>query len=51
MMANARSYFVELRNGSGTTIGTHVYAHSEYEAMQLATERNPDYRALFAKVR
>ena len=53
-MANLRSYYVEMRgkvNGNtGTTIGTHVYAHSEYEAMGLAEARNPEYRALFARV-
>ena len=49
-MANPRNYFVELRNSSGTTIGTHVYAHSEYEAMQLATEQNPGFRALSARL-
>lgn len=48
-MANPVRYFVELRNGSGTTLGTHVLAHSSYEAMQLAAERNPGYRALCAR--
>ncbi|MCX7180737.1 MAG: hypothetical protein NTX56_18890 [Proteobacteria bacterium] len=49
-MANARNYYVELRNECGTTIGTHVYAHSDYAAMQLAAERNPGFRALFARL-
>lgn len=49
-MANPRNYFVELRNRSGTTIGTHVYAHSEFEAMQIAAERNPGFRALSARL-
>jgi hypothetical protein len=48
-MASPCSYYVELRNNSGTTLGTHVMAHSSYEAMQLAAERNPGYRALFAR--
>lgn len=34
-MANPRNYYVKLRNDCGTTIGTHVYAHSDYAAMQL----------------
>ena len=50
IMANPRNYYVELRNNSGTTQGTHVYAHSEYEAIQLALVRYPGYRALFARV-
>ena len=50
-MPNPRTYVVELRNNSGTTISTHVYAHSEYEAIQLAVERNPGYRALSAHLR
>lgn len=49
-MANPRRYYVELRNNSGHTIGTHLHAHSEYAAMQLAAERNPGYRALFARL-
>lgn len=48
-MANARSYYVELRNSSGTTLCTHVMAHSAYEAMHLATERNPGFRPMFAR--
>ena len=48
-MANPHRYYVELRNSSGTTQGTHVYAHSEYEAIQRALERHPGYRALFAR--
>jgi len=48
-MANPFRYYVELRNGSYTTLGTHVIAHSAYAAMQLAVERNPGYRALFAR--
>jgi hypothetical protein len=48
-MASPVVYFVELRNRTGHTQGVHVYAHSEYEAMQLAVERHPDYRALWAK--
>jgi len=48
-MANPRNYYVELRNNSGTTQGTHVIAHSEYEAIQIALERYPGYRALFAR--
>ncbi len=49
-MANPKNYYVELRNNSGTTIGIHLYAHSEYAAMQMAAERNPGYRALFARL-
>lgn len=49
-MANPKNYYVELRNSSGTTIGVHVYAHSEYEAMQQASERNPSFRAMFARL-
>jgi len=48
-MANPFRYYVELRNSSGTTLGTHVIAHSSYAAMQLAAERNPGYRPLFAR--
>jgi len=48
-MANPRNYYVELRNNSGTTQGVHVIAHSEYEAIQIALERYPGYRALFAR--
>lgn len=48
-MANPFRYYVELRNKSGMTIGTHLYAHSDYAAMELAAERNPGYRALFAR--
>lgn len=48
-MANLISYYVEMRNASGTTLGTHVMAHSSYAAMQLAAERNPGYRPLFAR--
>ena len=49
-MANPRNYYVELRNTSGTTIGTHVYAYSEYDAIQQALARNPGFRALFARL-
>ena len=35
-MANPRNYYIEMRNNSGTTLGTHAYAHSEYETMQIA---------------
>ena len=48
-MANPFRYFVELRNASGTTIGTNIIAHSSYAAMQLAAERNPGFRALWAR--
>ncbi|MCE2659360.1 MAG: hypothetical protein LW854_14140 [Rubrivivax sp.] len=48
-MANPFHYYVELRNSSGTTLCTHVIAHSEFEAMVLAGERNPGFRALFAR--
>jgi hypothetical protein len=48
-MANPFRYYVELRNGSGTTLGTHVTAHSSYAAMQLAAEINPGWRPLFAR--
>ena len=48
-MANPFRYYVELRNSSGTTLGTHVIAHSSYAAMQIAGERNPGYRPLFAR--
>jgi hypothetical protein len=47
-MANPHSYYVELRNASGHTQGTYVYACSEFHAMQLASERYPGYRARFA---
>lgn len=49
-MASPKHYFVELRNASGHTLGTHVIAHSCYEAMQLAAERNPGFRALWARL-
>ncbi len=49
-MANPRNYYVELRNNSGTTIGVHVYAHSEYEAIQQALARSPGFRALSARL-
>ena len=49
IMASPVNYFVELCNHSGTTIGFHVIAHSEYEAMQLAAERNPGFRAMWAR--
>jgi len=48
-MANPFRYYVELRNDCGTTLGTHVIAHSSYAAMQLAAERNPGYRPLCAR--
>ncbi len=50
-MANPQNYYVELRNSSGTTIGVHVYAYSEYDAMQQASDRNPGFRAMFARLR
>lgn len=37
-MANPFRYYVELRNSSGTTLGTHIIAHSAYAATQLASE-------------
>ncbi|WP_395700208.1 hypothetical protein [Aquabacterium sp.] len=49
-MSNQRSYFVEMRNASGCGLGTHVMAHSCYEAMQLAAERNPGFRPLSARL-
>ena len=49
-MANPKNYYVELRNNSGTTIGVHVYARSEYDAIQQAIARSPGYRALFARL-
>lgn len=49
-MANPCRYYVELRNGSGHTLGTHVWAHSEFDAMSRAAENNPGYRPLFARV-
>jgi hypothetical protein len=49
-MANAKNYYVELRNSSGTTIGTHVYAQSEYAAMSSAEQNNPGFKALFARI-
>lgn len=49
-MASPKNYFVELRNQSGTTIGRHVYASSEYEAMSSAEANNPGYRARFARI-
>lgn len=48
-MANPVRYYVELRNISGTTIGTHVFAQSPYAAMTIAAERNAGYRPLFAR--
>jgi hypothetical protein len=48
-MANPKTYYVELRNNSGTTIGTHVYAQSEFAAMSSAEQNNPGFRALFAR--
>jgi hypothetical protein len=48
-MANPNRYYVEMRNNSGTTIGTHVTAHSSYAAMDMAAERNPGFRPLFAR--
>lgn len=48
-MANPFRYYVEMRNSSGTTLGTHVTAHSSYAAMQRAAERNPGWRPLFAR--
>jgi hypothetical protein len=48
-MANPHRYYVELRNSSGTTWGTHVTAHSSYAAMAMAAERNPGWRPLFAR--
>lgn len=48
-MANPFRYYVELRNRCYTTLGTHVTAHSSYEAMQLVAERNPGYPPLFAR--
>jgi hypothetical protein len=48
-MANPFRYYVELRNHNFTTLGTHVTAHSSYAAMQLAAERNPGFRPLFAR--
>ena len=50
MSSNPRRYFVELRNATGFTLGTHVMAHSCYDAMQLAAERNPGFRALSARL-
>lgn len=48
-MANPFHYYVELRNSSGMTVGTHVIAHSSYAAIQLAAERKPGYRPLFVR--
>ena len=49
-MANQKNYYVEMRNSCGTTVGVHVYAHSEYAACQLALQRHPDYRILFERL-
>lgn len=49
-MANPKYYYVELRNSSGTIIGTHVMAFSEYDAMQMAAINNPGWRVLFARL-
>lgn len=46
---NPFRYYVELRNSSGTTLCTHVIAHSSYAAMELAAERNPGFRPLFVR--
>jgi hypothetical protein len=48
-MANPHRYYVELRNSSGTTWGTHVTAHSSHSAMAMAAEKNPGGRPLFAR--
>lgn len=47
-MTMQRQYYVELRNSSGTTVGTQMLAYGEFDAIRLASERYPDYRALFA---
>ena len=46
---NPHHYYVEMQNATGFTQGTHVYAHSCYAAMQLAGERHPGFRPLFAR--
>ncbi len=46
------SYFVTLAyrpDGSGSTIGIHVNADSEFHACQLAQANNPSMYALSAK--
>ena len=48
-MANTKNFYVELRNSTGTTVGKHVCAHSEYAAMSLAERQNPGFGALFAR--
>jgi len=48
-MANPTRHYDELRNNSATTVGAGVTAHSAYEVMQLAAERNPGFRPLFAR--
>lgn len=37
-MTMQRQYYVELRNSSGTTIGTQMLAHGEFDVMRLASE-------------
>jgi hypothetical protein len=49
-MTVQRQYYVELRNSSGTTVGTQVFAYSDFDAMRLARERYPDYTPLFARL-
>jgi hypothetical protein len=48
-MANPYRFCVQLRNNSGTTLVTHVTAHSTYAAMAMAAEANPGWRPLFAR--
>lgn len=36
-MTMQRQYYVELRNSSGTTIGTQMLAHGEFGVMRLAS--------------
>jgi|JI10StandDraft_1071094.scaffolds.fasta_scaffold134266_5 hypothetical protein len=48
-MANSYRYFVELRNSPGTTLGTHVTAHSSNSSLALAAEQNPSWRPLSAR--
>lgn len=48
-MPSPKRYSVELRNRAGATLNAQVVARTLQDAMELAAERHPGYRALSAR--
>ena len=47
VMVDLRRYYIEICRDNGRSHGIHVFARNGYEAIQLASERNPGYRVLY----